>query len=143
MEAPPVIAPPSRRSTWWWMVALPIAIVAGVLFLFNPSEYGFYPRCMLYRTTGLYCPGCGGLRAMHQFLHGHVLTALHYNPLAVLSLPFAAFFALQWLRCWLAGQPLPSLVLRPKWIKLLTVVVILFTILRNIPVAPFTWLAPP
>lgn len=146
MEAPPVITSPTptpRRVGWWLTIALPAVAALVVLFLFNPSQYGFYPRCMLYVTTGLYCPGCGGLRAMHYLTHGHVLTALHYNPLAVLSLPFFGFYSVRWLRRWMSGQPLPPFVLQPKWIKLLTVVVILFTVLRNIHIAPFTWLAPP
>jgi hypothetical protein len=120
-----------------------IAALATVLFLFNPSQYGFYPRCALYTTTGIYCPGCGSLRAMHQLAHGHLATAMRCNPLLILSLPFAAFYFWRFFGRWMAGDPLPPLVISQGWIKLLTVVVILFTILRNIPYAPFIYLAPP
>ena len=61
-----------------------VAAVLMVHFLFNPSHYGFYPRCILYRMTGIYCPGCGALRASHQLIHGHFLTALRCNALLVL-----------------------------------------------------------
>jgi hypothetical protein len=98
---------------------------------------------MLHTSTGLFCPGCGALRSLHQLLHGHLAAALRFNPLLVLSLPFAAFFFLRCARQWAAGRALPPLALRPGWLKLLVGVVIAFTILRNIHYPPFTYLAPP
>ena len=143
MEAPPVISSVRLRSAWWLAVALPVVAIALVLFLFNPSHYPFYPRCLLYTTTGIYCPGCGSLRALHQLTHGHLVTALRCNPLLILSLPFVAFYCLRLASRWWAGKPLPRLALSPGCIKLLVTVLILFTVLRNIPYAPFTYLAPP
>ncbi len=40
-------------------------------------------RCCSY--TGLYCPGCGGLRSAHAFVHGDFLAALQDNALAVVG----------------------------------------------------------
>jgi hypothetical protein len=78
---------------WWWLGALPLAACGIVLFLFNPSQYSFYPRCALYTMTGIYCPGCGSTRALYQLAHGHLLTALHYNLLLILSLPFVGYYS--------------------------------------------------
>ena len=143
MEAPPVINAARPRSFWWLPVLLAVSAVGVVLFLFNPAQTSFYPRCTLYTTTGLYCPGCGSLRALHQMAHGHVLTALHYNPLLVLSLPFVAYYSLLGASRWAAGRPLPSLPLSAGWMIFFGVVLIVFAVLRNIHYAPFTWLAPP
>ena len=59
------------------------ALVAGaaglVLFCFDPRQYHFYPVCFFHQTTGLLCPGCGALRAGHQLLHGHLVSALCEN----------------------------------------------------------------
>lgn len=143
MEAPPIIAPTRRHSAWWLAGACGFAVIGMVLFEYNPSHYGFYPRCWLYTTTGIYCPGCGSLRAMHQLTHGHLATALRCNLLLTLSVPFAAIFATRSALRWTAGKSLPSLEIRPAWIKALVAVIVLFTILRNIHVAPFTYLAPP
>lgn len=41
-----------------------------------------YP-CLFRLLTGLYCPGCGGTRALKCLLQGKVLTSLYYNPLIV------------------------------------------------------------
>src|SRR2546425_12377672 len=73
-----------------------LALVAGastLLFFFDPGSYRFYPRCLFNQVTGLLCPGCGSLRALHQLLHGHVAAAFHLNALLVLFLPAV---------CWLA-----------------------------------------
>lgn len=143
MEAPPVIISAPRRPHWWWTLALPMAFVVAVLFLFDPSKYGFYPRCTLYTTTGLYCPGCGSLRALHHLAHGEILMALHYNVLLVVALPFVGFFSARRAVKWFNGTPLPPFNLSGRWMIIILIVMTVFTILRNIPVAPLTWLAPP
>lgn len=98
---------------------------------------------MLYTTTGLYCPGCGALRAMHFLTHGEFLTALHYNPLLVLLLPFVAYIFGTRALDWLANRPVAPFMLKPKALVLFAILLAIFTILRNIRIAPFTYLAPP
>ena len=38
-----------------------------------------YP-CALYTYAGLYCPGCGGTRAVGHLLHGRILQSFIYHP---------------------------------------------------------------
>jgi len=119
-----------------------LAVVSAlVLFFFDPRVYHFYPFCFFHQTTGLLCPGCGALRAGHQLLHGHVVTAFHFNPMLVLSLPFlvcaAAYYGLQRFR----NRPV-SFALRPKWLWLALIAMLLFSVLRNLPGAP-AFLLPP
>lgn len=119
-------------------LALAIGLVAvlgvcAALFVFNPAEHAFYPRCFFHQVTGLHCPGCGGLRAVHQLLHGRLLTALHLNGLAVLSLPVFAGF--MWRE--IAGRRRG---IRGWWIWGFVAIMVVFTLLRNLPV--FAFLAP-
>lgn len=37
--------------------------------------------CFFTTVLGIYCPGCGGTRALIAMLHGHFLKALWYHPL--------------------------------------------------------------
>ena len=113
-----------------------LAMIAGVLFLFNPSQYHFYPVCFFHEVTGLLCPGCGALRAMHQLLHGHLAAAFHFNPLLVLALPFLFWMGVR-LIARNAEHQSPSVALRPFWIWALFAVVVVFGVLRNLP---FAWL---
>jgi hypothetical protein len=117
------------------------AFAAVVLFYFDPRQYHFYPVCFFHQTTGLLCPGCGALRATHQLLHGHLAAAFRFNPMLIVSLPFllwlGARFSLQKAR----HQPL-SLGLRLGWLWLILAAVLIVSVLRNLPAAPFALLRP-
>jgi hypothetical protein len=120
---------------------LGIAAAAGVLGVadVNPEQPGHYPVCPTLALTGFYCPGCGGLRAVHALAHGDLALALHRNPLIVLAVPFLAWAYVAWLRRRVLGRaatwyPQPALM----WSVL--AVVAGFTLLRNLP--GFGWLAP-
>ena len=113
--------------------------VGALLFLFNPAEHAFYPHCLFHQATGLHCPGCGGLRAVHQLLHGHLLAALHLNLLAVASLPvFAALLGREFVerRRGIRGRHWVSL----GFVWCFVGVLLAFTVLRNFPA--FAFLAP-
>src|SRR5260370_36721099 len=79
------------------LVATAIAALAGlILFLFDPNRYPFYPVCAFHKVTGLLCPGCGSLRAMHQLLHRHLAIAFHFNPLLITTLPVLVVYCVVW-----------------------------------------------
>ena len=114
-------------------MAFALAVIGAVLFLFNPSEHSFYPRCVMKMTTGLDCPGCGGLRATHQLLHGHVEAAFRLNPLLFLMLPLAAFFGLRQLIFLTTGRRMAQPFKSPVWFGVFALVVVVFGVLRNLP----------
>lgn len=39
--------------------------------------------CLFHLLTGLYCPGCGGTRAVWYLLHGQILKSVQYHPLVL------------------------------------------------------------
>src|SRR5262245_33058541 len=120
---------------------LALVSAAVILFLFNPAQSGFYPACLFYKSTGLLCPGCGALRAMHQLLHGHIAAALHFNALVVLSLPLGVWSG--WRLLLAAHQSRPvDFRIRPAWLWCALAVLVLFGVLRNLPFAQAVWLAP-
>ena len=120
-------------------VLLPVAV--SLLYTYAPTEYTFLP-CLFYTFTGLHCPGCGATRASHSLLHGEFEQALAWNPLFVILLPAIAYvlFRSAW-QMW-TGGPMPGYRF-PIWVgKILLATVFLYWIVRNIPVYPFTLLAP-
>jgi hypothetical protein len=106
--------------------------VAAVVFAVDPQRTSLFPICPLHRMTGLWCPGCGATRAFHQLLHGNVVAALRFNSLAIVMLPLAGYLMVR-------GD---ASTMKPAWIWALLLVVVAFGVLRNIPVYPFTLLAP-
>ena len=121
-----------------------LALVLGgvvLLYVFDPAD-GYFPDCLWLSVTGLYCPGCGTSRALHSLLHGHVLVALGYNPLTVVLLPFVQvrlMFEAQ--AMWSRGRPAIQRFFDGQAVGVLYVV-LAFWVARNVPYAPFDWLAP-
>jgi len=113
-----------------------------VLYLYSPEKSGFYPPCIFHKITGLYCPGCGTTRALHALLHGRILDAISYNAAILILLPsFLWWYSLYVLQefsiPWKNKYDFP-----PMFFTALLALVILFGILRNVPVYPLRLLAP-
>lgn len=128
-----------------WQAAAVLAVTGascGVLFLANPAAVGLYPPCPFFALTGFYCPGCGTLRGLHQLLHGNVVSALDFNPFMVVMLPFVSYGIVSFILGGLTGRSLPRVFVPPFWIRALLVSVVLFWVLRNVPIFPLSLLAP-
>ena len=61
----------------WLTVSLGSLGAAAVWFALGLP----WPRCVFHDLTGLPCLTCGATRSTVQFFHGHLLTALRWNPL--------------------------------------------------------------
>jgi hypothetical protein len=125
-----------------------VATTAAVLFVFDPGLSSFYPGCFFYRSTGLLCPGCGSLRALHQLLHGNFATALRFNPLLFVTLFLVGLIiAARLLRRKkvppIAAASTPAfLPLHPIWIWAYLGLALAFWVLRNLPGPVFALLRP-
>jgi hypothetical protein len=113
-----------------------------LLYAFNPADSFFYAPCPFHALTGFYCPGCGSLRAIHQLLHMHFLSAFKLNPLLFLSIPLLAYLLLypyfsRSKKYLFPKADVPAFLI---WVYL--GLVISFWIIRNIPLYPFSLLAP-
>ena len=49
--------------TGWIVVAL-IGAIAGIIYVCGTGWLEIVPPCAFHKITGLYCPGCGGTRAV-------------------------------------------------------------------------------
>jgi len=113
---------------------------ATALATVDPNQPGHYPGCPFLLVSGLYCPGCGSLRAVHDLLHADLAGALARNPLAVAAVPFLVYALVA---AWAAalGRRPPSLTTVPAPVIWgLLVVVVAFGVLRNVP--GWSWLSP-
>jgi hypothetical protein len=131
--SPPKLSRHPRPAVWSLVIAGVALVSGGLLFAVNPAEHAIYPACWLYATTGWRCPGCGGLRATHELLHGHLAAAWLLNPLAVLLLPFYAWVGLDVALTLFRGRGLPKPAPRPALIWLGAAGLLLFGVLRNLP----------
>lgn len=129
-----------------------LGIVGGVLAVVVVATIGLAARgpagmpftCVFQEVTGLHCAGCGMTRATHAVLEGRLLDAVRFNPLGVVLLPLALIALVPEVIGWVRGEA-------PRWRMpigrrgglVLLVLVVGYTVARNLPWAPFTLLAPP
>ncbi len=111
------------------------AVVVFALSHYSPATAHWYPPCILKKIAGLDCPGCGGTRACQQLIQGHLGEAADLNLLLLFMFPVAAIGVAaqnvkQAKRIWkYFNKPMTILV-----------VVLLFWLIRNLPIPPFDWL---
>jgi len=134
-------SPEPRSRSWPMLIAVfALAGACAMLFFFKPGQYWFYPVCHFYTMTGLYCPGCGSSRALHELLHGNLVEAMRLNALLLLGLAGSAWLLARyaWARM---HRRRASFAVPSRWLWALLGVAVVFTFLRNLPA--FSWLAPP
>lgn len=132
------LQPAPGRAAWHRPVALAAAAAAGTALLAvgNPDTT-HVPLCPLKAITGLDCPFCGSLRAVHSLARLRVGEALDHNVIVTLAVPFVVVGWLLWLRGTIAGRPAPAPV--PRWATTAAVgLLVAFGIARNLPA--FAWL---
>lgn len=160
MARAPVLARPLGAAA---AAAAATLVVATV----DPHRPGSYGACPLYALTGLYCAGCGGLRATYDLAHGDLAGAWAMNPVWVLLVPvlgalWAAWLVRSWRTAPVPGRPPVTGAAAPqadaalaaapraaaprpasrRWVPWLVLVsVLLYSVLRNVPVLR-PWLAP-
>jgi hypothetical protein len=133
----------SRAAHALWIAPF-AALAAGAVWAlrtFDPNQPGNpFIACVFHQVTGLYCPGCGGTRAMHALVHFDLAGALAMNALPFVAAPLLGLLALR------EATTLP--VVAERWTRFVAnpwfwvVLVGGFTVLRNLPWAPFAALAP-
>ena len=139
-----------RRRPTYLLLLLGLGVVGAIaaivlLYVDDPADGHLYPACMFHQLTGLHCPGCGTLRAIHQLLHGHLLAALRLNAFSICILPALVFVVVRnWIGAW---KGIAVQWRRPRWVPAgwrwgLVALIIGFGILRNVPMWPFNLLAP-
>jgi hypothetical protein len=108
----------------------------------DPHSSGSWGYCPFYAMTGLYCPGCGGLRAVNDLTNGDVLGAASSNLVFVALVPLIVLWWVRWTnRAW-TGAPVQGVASRRAsvLIAVFAVVLFVFGVVRNLPMG--SWFAP-
>jgi hypothetical protein len=117
-----------------------LALATLALHLRDPHQHASWGLCPS-AVMGVYCPGCGGLRAVNDLTNGHIGAALSSNLVVTLMVPVAVVVLGIWATDRWQGRSRHL-----SWHRLrrgaygLLFVLAVFTVLRNIPIG--SWLAP-
>ena len=119
-----------------------VPFLAVLYFIFQPGKSDIFPPCIFYSATGLYCPGCGSQRAIHDLLHLNLHGVAHSN---ILFIPALLAIGYHYVHPHLNSRfsyNLPNIFYKKSTPWIILGVVLLFWILRNLPWYPFTELTP-
>ncbi|MEG1683919.1 MAG: DUF2752 domain-containing protein [Oscillospiraceae bacterium] len=92
-----------------WITLAALAM-GGLLWYFPLGQPPFAP-CLFYTRWHVYCPGCGGTRALLALLHGDWLRALYYHPAVPLTVAAAGYYLAAQTVWRLGGKRQP-----PRWL---------------------------
>ncbi|MDB3907101.1 DUF2752 domain-containing protein [Crocinitomicaceae bacterium] len=106
-----------------------------LLYNVDPVQHESYPKCMVKKTTGLDCPGCGSSRSARHLVYFEFAESFQQNPLAFITLPLLWTYSFL-IMIGVAADDFLKRVLPDKvylrFSLLVLIVVIVFTILRNL-----------
>jgi Protein of unknown function (DUF2752) len=102
----------------------------GYVGLVDPHKPdAVFPVCPFRLLTGWNCPACGGLRMVHDVLHGDLLAAISDNVFLLVGIPLLAGWILLRRR---SGKSLLSL---PATVTVV-IATLAWTVVRNLPGFP-------
>ena len=115
------------------LIAFTLLGVGIYYFYTNDPSSGdaIFVACVSKTVIGLDCPGCGAQRAFHELLHGNLIKAAQLNLLIYFFTPLFLFIFFK-----VTLKPfninLPEIIISSKWLISLLVLIIFFTIIRNL-----------
>jgi len=137
------VAARAERSERMRGPAITLTVLAAAtvaLHVRDPHVQHSWGVCPLYALTGIYCPGCGGLRAVNDLTNGHVGAAASSNLLLIVAIPVVVVFLGRWTLIAWRGTGEAVVPPIPRAVKVgLFLVVAAFWVARNLP---GSWLAP-
>lgn len=139
---------PGADAGWMRAAAQPLAVAGAAaaavatVGLRDPHAAGNYPSCPSIALFGVHCPGCGSMRAMHEFAHVDIAGVFSRNILVPFALVLLVWAWVAWFDRRLGHARVPALHPPVPVLYGSIVVLIAFTVLRNLPWSPFSGLAP-
>ena len=123
-------------------VIVSVMVLFACLWYIEPEKARWLPHCPFHQLTGLHCPGCGTLRCLHRLTHGDLLSACRFNLLVVMVVPFMIYYFAAEIYETLVSRSFKLSCTLTKGSIVIFAVMLIFGIARNIPIYPFTLLAP-
>lgn len=122
-----------KRGSICIVITLLVIAIIGVILvkIYNPEEESFFIPCMLYKLTGIKCPGCGMTRSVHYLVNGNVKQALWYNLMLIPIIILVIYALYRYLRYLIKGEEIINKTLENS-LKIFLVILLIFWVTRNL-----------
>ena len=111
-----------------------VVILAGMLYALWKYVWGepTISGCWIYQNLGVYCPGCGGTRAVIALSRGKIFQALYYHPAVPVTFFIGALYLLSQTIWRLRGRQGWALHYDDRWPFMLLGLFLFHCALRNL-----------
>lgn len=153
--AQPRFEAPEESRAYRFLMALwtkpswlaPLAVLGCIMAAFgyvlanDPTDQQRDPLgpCAFKALTGLDCPGCGGTRMVWYLLNANPFQAARHHLVAFVAVPVVAYVYIAWASRRIFNHRLPTLRIPPTVWGSYLVVWLIYSVLRNLPWAPFNF----
>ncbi len=118
------------------MIVLHLILAAGIILfpyyrIGAIAVFSFFPHCVLHDVFHIYCPLCGGTRALDETIHFRLGEAFRFHPLIPLFAGIAlVYYVFAWIRLF-RGKTLLAPI--PKALSVTALALLIgYWILRNV-----------
>lgn len=120
------------RVIYWVLLGGCLAALGfrGLIHVFHLEQI-FDAPCPFWKLTGLYCPGCGGTRAIRALLHGDILLSLRCHPLILYLACFLTVFLGSNTLSLFSGGRIWGMQWKNRWLWIAVVVTAVSWIVKN------------
>lgn len=119
-----------------WCLAGMGLFIAGVFYFCDihfDDIQKYWKPCILYTMAGIYCPGCGGTRAVKSLLEGHFFQSFLYHPIILYTVGLYGWYMISNTIQWISREKLRIGIHFHKWFGFAALIIIIGNfILRNI-----------
>jgi len=118
-----------------------VIVILCISFFSIPGESKLYLPCYIRSITGFLCPICGSSRSLHALVHGNFLFAIRSNVFLVITICTGFLFYITTFVEKVFKKKV-TVKISYKCGYIITVILMVYGIIRNIPYFPFTYLTP-
>lgn len=108
-----------------------LVVLCYLYFALEPRFAFLSSECPFKRVFRLYCPGCGGTRAVSALLRGDVLTSVRSNPVVVWGLLLCIWQYARMVRSYIRRDRACFSIPSWSWISLIVIILGVFVV-RNL-----------
>ncbi len=124
----------SRKEQWVTFSVINAVLLISLLLF--PIYLHFAPvlplnKCGLLEVFHLYCPACGGTRALNALLHFDIINSIIYNPMVIISFVMLILYEIGMIKYLIKGIE-RELLIKPWHVYVILGIWVAYSILRNV-----------